>query len=354
MTQPTCHTLRDLELADRFGQIDIYLFDQQLRGRIVPGMKVFDAGCGAGRNLVYLMREGYDVYGADTNPAAIAAIRQLAAALAPHSRRTTSAPSRSIACRSRRPLPDVVLSSAVLHFAESDADFDAMLQGTWRMLKPGGLFFCRLASLTGIDSSTPAARPRPLPSPRRQRPLSDRRRAPPRSHPSPQRHILDPIETTVVHAQRAMTTWVVGSASTWKTVVACADKSICLTVMTVAPVAPLVQTASSAAGGGGEDGVGRGLVRGEGGAAPPKVTGRPDDDTGGARGRRPCAGRRGFLSQATMRRPRSSVAICGCDGLGLPSVGMQDARREGATVGGVSVDSAPCGSFAPAPITEAR
>ena len=39
-------------LQDQFGQIDIYVFDQLLRGRIVPGMRVLDAGCGDGRNLV--------------------------------------------------------------------------------------------------------------------------------------------------------------------------------------------------------------------------------------------------------------------------------------------------------------
>ena len=32
------------DLTERFGQIDIYLFDQLLRGRIAPGDKIFDAG----------------------------------------------------------------------------------------------------------------------------------------------------------------------------------------------------------------------------------------------------------------------------------------------------------------------
>ena len=47
---------------------------------------------------------------------------------------------------------DVVVNSAVLHFARDDAHFDAMLQGSWRVLKPGGLFFCRLASTIGMES----------------------------------------------------------------------------------------------------------------------------------------------------------------------------------------------------------
>src|SRR5271165_5693186 len=70
-------------LVEQFGQIDIYLFDQILRGRIQPGMRVLDAGCGSGRNLVHLMREGYEVFGADSDPRAIEEVRRLAADLAP-------------------------------------------------------------------------------------------------------------------------------------------------------------------------------------------------------------------------------------------------------------------------------
>src|SRR6187455_2378610 len=71
------------DLHDQFGDIDIYLFDQLLRGRVRPDMRVLDAGCGAGRNLIYLLRSGYEVFGADANPGAIEAVRALASHLAP-------------------------------------------------------------------------------------------------------------------------------------------------------------------------------------------------------------------------------------------------------------------------------
>jgi len=71
------------DLQEQFGQIDIYLFDQLLRGRIGPTMRVLDAGCGSGRNLVYFLREGYDVFGVDTDPIAIEDTRRLAASHAP-------------------------------------------------------------------------------------------------------------------------------------------------------------------------------------------------------------------------------------------------------------------------------
>src|SRR3954466_11995472 len=68
-------------LPELFGNIDIYLFDQLLRGRVTPGMTVFDAGCGPGRNLVYFLQSGYQVFGADRDPEAIAIVRQLAVAV---------------------------------------------------------------------------------------------------------------------------------------------------------------------------------------------------------------------------------------------------------------------------------
>lgn len=71
-------------LQELFGNIDIYLFDQLLKGRLVPGMRVLDAGCATGRNLVYLLRNGYEVCGIDQSQEAILEVRKLAAALAPH------------------------------------------------------------------------------------------------------------------------------------------------------------------------------------------------------------------------------------------------------------------------------
>jgi tellurite methyltransferase len=198
-----------MTLDDTFGQIDIYLFDQLLRGRIVPGMTIFDAGCGGGRNLVYLLRAGYDVYGVDASLGAVTAVQRLAATLAPalpadHFR---AEPLEDVSFPET--FADVVLSSAVLHFAESDEQFMAMLHGTWRMLKPGGLFFCRLASLDGIATEARAlGRGRYLLPDGSERYLVDA----PRLYDLTARlggSLLDPIKTTIVHGQRAMTTWVV-------------------------------------------------------------------------------------------------------------------------------------------------
>ena len=206
-----------MDLRAEFGDIDIYVFDQLLRGRLQPGMRVFDAGCGGGRNLVFLLRQGYRVFGNDANPAAIAQVR----ALAPDADfRVEAIEDTSFAEASA----DAVLASAVLHFARDDAHFAAMLQAMWRVLKPGGLFFARLASTIGIENQVraldtgPAA---PKLTPAAHTSGGGRFRLPDGSD----RYLvdaamllawtvrlggelLDPIKTTVVHEQRAMTTWV--------------------------------------------------------------------------------------------------------------------------------------------------
>lgn len=196
-------------LAEQFGPIDIYLFDQILRGRIMPGMRIFDAGCGFGRNLVYLLREGYEVYGEDQNAEAIESLRELAARLRPE----LPASNFHAGELEQMPFPnafaDVVISSAVLHFAADDRQFRAMLNGSWRALQPGGLFFCRLASSIGIEQLIkPVNGRRCLLPDGSERYLVDEALLL-QLTAELGGHLEDPIKTTVVQNQRSMTTWVV-------------------------------------------------------------------------------------------------------------------------------------------------
>ena len=55
--------------------IDIYLFDHLLRGRLRRRAHGLDAGCGGGRNLVYLLRAGFDVHAVDRDERAVRAYR---------------------------------------------------------------------------------------------------------------------------------------------------------------------------------------------------------------------------------------------------------------------------------------
>jgi SAM-dependent methyltransferase len=196
------------DLASQFGNIDVYLFDQLLRGRLPAGARVLDAGCGGGRNLVYLLRAGYEVFASDENPDAVAQVRWLAGELAPHLP-ASHFRVEALEGLSFEPVSvDVVICSAVLHFARDEEHFQRMLEGAWRVLAPGGLFFARLASSIGMEA--------------RMRPLGGGRFALPDGS---QRYLVDeaqlleltdrlggtladPIKTTVVQDQRCMTTWV--------------------------------------------------------------------------------------------------------------------------------------------------
>jgi len=195
-------------LADMFGGIDVYLFDQILRGRIRPGLSLLEAGCGGGRNLVYFLREGYSVSAIDPDPECIASVRELGRRLAPSIPASNFRVEPVEASTFPAEAADVVVSSAVLHFARDEAHFRAMLDGTWRLVRRGGLFFCRLASSIGMEGRFAAlgnGRFRLLDG-------SDRflvDEAGLMGHTARLGGALvDPLKTTVVQDRRCMTTWV--------------------------------------------------------------------------------------------------------------------------------------------------
>ena len=196
------------ELRTEFGEIDIYLFDQLLRGRFDHRRRVLDAGCGAGRNLPFFLRHGFDVRAIDADPAAVRAVRQLAASLQP------ALPPDRIVCGPLDSLPwddgsfDAVVCSAVLHFARDEREFTAFVEEMWRVLAPGGLFFARLATSIGLEHqlASPTGRVR-LPD------GSDRFVVDEATLLALTRTLggtlADPIKTTNVQNMRCMTTWVV-------------------------------------------------------------------------------------------------------------------------------------------------
>lgn len=192
-----------MNLAEHCGNIDIYLFDQILRGRIRPGMRILDAGCGTGRNLVYFLNEGYDVHGVDLDAEVIAGL--------PASGHFQVGSIESL------PFPDefadVVIANTVLHFARDDDHFKTMLDSLWRVLKPGGLLFCRLASTIGMEGRfQPLGGRRYLLLDGTQRYLVDQPLLLEHTRELGAR-LLDPLKTTVVQDMRSMTTWVLEKPS---------------------------------------------------------------------------------------------------------------------------------------------
>ena len=187
------------QLQAEFGQIDIYLFDQLLRGRFDTRARILDAGSGSGRNLPYFVRHGYQVAAIDREIASVAAIRALVPA---------AALGELDALPWRDGVFDAVICSAVLHFARDANHWQAMVAEMWRVLRPGGLFFARLASSIGIESRLPATTGRMRLPDGSDRFVVDEETLLGTTQSLGGR-LLDPIKTTVVQGQRAMTTWVV-------------------------------------------------------------------------------------------------------------------------------------------------
>ncbi len=198
-----------LNLHDWFGSIDIYLFDQLLKGRFVPGIRLLDAGCGGGRNLNYFLKSGFDVCGVDQSAESIAQTRALAASLAsnlaPENFRIEPVEKMSFADADF----DVVVSSAVLHFARDEENWHEMVREMWRVLKPGGIFFGRLASTIGVENQVELIEGRRYHLPDGSiRFLVDEEMLLKTTEALGGRW-LDPLKTVVVQNMRSMSNWIV-------------------------------------------------------------------------------------------------------------------------------------------------
>jgi SAM-dependent methyltransferase len=196
-----------VNLQEWFGGIDIYLFDQLLKGRFTRGMRVLDAGCGGGRNLVYFLREGYEVCGVDQSEEAVAHVRSLASALAPHlpSSNFRAEPVESMSFADAD--FDVVISSAVLHFARDEEQWRGMLREMWRVLKRGGILFARLASSTGMEGKLEHLEGRRYHLPDgSERFLVDEEMLL-AATAALGGELLEPLKTVVVYDMRSMATW---------------------------------------------------------------------------------------------------------------------------------------------------
>ncbi|MEP7342156.1 MAG: class I SAM-dependent methyltransferase [Acidobacteriota bacterium] len=197
-----------MNLQEHFGNIDIYLFDQLLKGRITPAMSLLDAGCGNGRNLIYFLRHNFQVFAVDSNPQLIRQVSVLASGLAPH----LSSQNFVTADVAEMPFPgdkfDLAISSAVLHFARDKQHFDRMLDEMWRVLKPGGMLFARLASSIGIEALVkPVGKGWFLLPDGSERFLVDEQMLAASEERLDGRR-LEPLKTTNVENLRCMTTWV--------------------------------------------------------------------------------------------------------------------------------------------------
>jgi len=194
-------------VQEQFGQIDIYVFDQILRGNITPGMTVLDAGCGYGRNLVWLLREGAEVFTLDADAGCVEHVLALAKELAPQ------LPAENFRAGAIEVMPfadefaDVVICNSVLHFARDEQHFLKMVEELWRVVKPGGLLFVRLGSRIGMEFEHVRGQMFRIGDGSEwflvdEAALIDMMQ-------QMDGILVDPLKTTVVQEYRCMTTWVV-------------------------------------------------------------------------------------------------------------------------------------------------
>jgi SAM-dependent methyltransferase len=196
-----------LSVQEQFGQIDIYVFDQILRGNIAAGMRVLDAGCGYGRNLVHLLREGCEIFALDANAAGVEHVRALAEELAPG----LPAENFRVGAIERMDFPDafadVVICSSVLHFARDEQHFLAMVEELWRVLRPGGMLFCRLGSRIGMEFERLRGNVYRIGDGSEWFLVDEASLL--KMTAEMDAVLVDPLKTTIVQDYRCMTTWVV-------------------------------------------------------------------------------------------------------------------------------------------------
>ena len=141
-----------INVSELFGNIDIYLFDQIQKGGFSREMNILDAGAGGGRNLIYFLRSGFNIFAVDQNAEAVEQIKYLSRILAPN----LPPENFQVSTVENMPFPDDyfdwVISNAVLHFAENERHFNEMFAEMWRVLKQRGILFARLASSIGIEN----------------------------------------------------------------------------------------------------------------------------------------------------------------------------------------------------------
>ena len=165
---------------------------------------MLDVGCGAGRNLKWFARNGYETYALDSHEKAIQKVKE-----------TGLLPDDRILHQSATKLPfedgffDGIICNALLHILSTREEIDQVISETWRALKPGGIWFARLAtdlSMQSLIEKQPDGRHRMpgtewdihLTSLDEMLAWADKLGG----------KLLDPIKTSNVQNQRAMATWV--------------------------------------------------------------------------------------------------------------------------------------------------
>lgn len=136
-------------LIEKFGNIDIYVFDQLLKGNIAKTHRILDAGCGGGRNHYYLAKNNFNLSAFDIDEERLRMAKEQATLLG-YNHTDKFVQGNMVAIPFKDESFDWIINVAVLHFAEEKSHFEQMLNELWRVLAKGGKLLIRVASNIGI------------------------------------------------------------------------------------------------------------------------------------------------------------------------------------------------------------
>lgn len=137
-------------LNSALGNADLILIDQILKNRFHKQMKILDAGCGEGRNMVYFIKNDFNIYGIDDNADAVKMAKLFCKSL----NKTFEVENIQNFAIEENPFPDqffdAIICINVLHSAKNQTDFFKWFQQLVRMLKFGGLLLLSVQSQFGL------------------------------------------------------------------------------------------------------------------------------------------------------------------------------------------------------------
>ncbi len=140
------------DINNYFGDMDLFLLDLILKGKIPSNAEILDVGCGEGRNAIYFIQEGFEYLGIDSDSSKIQLAQYMANNISTSKARFQIGDIRSMEGLENF---DLILCSRVLHFADSEEDFFNMWINIRGAVGVGGMIYASMDS--AIDN--PLARP---------------------------------------------------------------------------------------------------------------------------------------------------------------------------------------------------
>lgn len=136
-----------MKILDEIRDVDLYLLDQVLKGRIPEKSSILDAGCGSGRNFRFFAELGYNITGIDPN---VNFIENLKLKFPNYKQKLTMASIEGFESETKF---DFIICNAVLHFAKDHSHFEKMMNALVKLMASGGMLFIRMTTNLGINTS---------------------------------------------------------------------------------------------------------------------------------------------------------------------------------------------------------